>query len=75
VEKLKQLTDGRSLAQLAIQFVMDHPAVTVAIPGAKRISQLKENVKTALMPELTLDDLDYIDSITRPSGGRKIWPA
>jgi aryl-alcohol dehydrogenase-like predicted oxidoreductase len=75
VEKLKQLTDGRSLAQLAIQFVMDHPAVSVAIPGAKRISQLKENVKAALMPELTPDDLAHIDSITPPAGGRKIWPA
>ena len=75
VENLKSLTNHRSLAQLAIQFVMQHPAVTVAIPGAKRISQLKENVKAALMPELTPDDLAYIDSITPPSGGRKIWPA
>jgi aryl-alcohol dehydrogenase-like predicted oxidoreductase len=75
VEKLKQKVDGRSLAQLAIQFVMDHPAVSVAIPGAKRISQLKENVKAALTPEMTHDDLGYIDSITPPTGGRKIWPA
>jgi aryl-alcohol dehydrogenase-like predicted oxidoreductase len=75
VEKLKPLTDGRSLAQLAIQFVIQHPAVTLAIPGAKRISQLKENVKAALEPELTPEDLALIDSITPPGGGRKIWPA
>jgi len=75
VEKLKELVNGRSLAQLAIQFVMHHPAVTVSIPGAKRISQLKENVKAALMSELTPDDLAHIDSITSPAGGRKIWPA
>ena len=75
VENLEALTNHRSLAQLAIRFVMQHPAVTVAIPGAKRISQLKENVKAALMPELTPDDLAYIDKITPPSGGRKIWPA
>jgi len=75
VEKLKPLTNGRSLAQLAIQFVMQHPAVTLAIPGAKRISQLKENVKSALMPELTSEELADIDAITPPSGGRKIWPA
>ena len=75
VEKLKPLTNGRSLAQLAIQFVMQHPAVTLAIPGAKHISQLKENVKSALMPELTSEELADIDAITPPSGGRKIWPA
>ncbi|MCB2210365.1 aldo/keto reductase [bacterium] len=75
VEKLEPLADGRSLAQVAIQFVMQHPAVTVAIPGAKRISQLKENVKAALMPELTEEEMALIDSITPPGGGRKIWPA
>lgn len=75
VEKLEELTDGRSMAQLAIQFVIQHPAVTLAIPGAKRISQLKENVKAALMPELTEEEMAQIDSITPPGGGRKIWPA
>jgi aryl-alcohol dehydrogenase-like predicted oxidoreductase len=75
VEKLKPLTNGRSMAQLAIQFVMQHPDVTLAIPGAKRISQLKENVKAALLPELTPEELALIDSITPPGGGRKIWPA
>ncbi len=75
VEKLKQLADGRTLAQLAIQFVMHHPAVTAAIPGAKRISQLKENLKAALLPPLTDEEIDLIDSITPPEGGRKIWPA
>jgi aryl-alcohol dehydrogenase-like predicted oxidoreductase len=75
VEKLKELADGRTLAQLAIQFVMAHPAVTVAIPGAKRVSQLEENVKAALMPPLTPEELQLIDSLTPPGGGRKIWPA
>jgi aryl-alcohol dehydrogenase-like predicted oxidoreductase len=76
VEQLKALEkDGRSLANLAIQFVMHHPAVTVAIPGAKSVSQLKENVKSALLPNLTQEELSLIGSITPPGGGRKIWPA
>jgi aryl-alcohol dehydrogenase-like predicted oxidoreductase len=75
VEKLKPLADGRNLAQLAIQFVMQHPAVTAAIPGAKRIEQLKQNLKAALLPELTPEEMAEIDSITPPGGGRKIWPA
>lgn len=75
VQKLEPLANGRTLAQLAIQFVMQHPAVTVAIPGAKRISQLKDNLKAALLPDLKEDDLKVIDSVTPPGGGRKIWPA
>lgn len=75
VDKLRALANGRSLAQLAIQFVLQHPAVTVAIPGAKRIAQLSENMKAALLPPLTAEELQLIDSITPPGGGRKIWPA
>jgi aryl-alcohol dehydrogenase-like predicted oxidoreductase len=75
VEKLKALTHGRTLSQLALQFVMAHPAVTVAIPGAKRVSQLEENIKAALLPPLTAEEMALIDAITPPGGGRKIWPA
>jgi aryl-alcohol dehydrogenase-like predicted oxidoreductase len=75
VEKLKALADGRSLAQIAIKFVLQHPAVSVAIPGAKRISQLSENIKAALLPPLTAEELQIMDAITPPGGGRKIWPA
>ncbi len=75
VDKLRTLANGRSLAQIAIQFVMQHPAVTVAIPGAKRIDQLRENVEAALLPDLTPDELQLINAITPPGGGRKIWPA
>lgn len=75
VEQLKALTNGRTLPQLAIQFVMAHPAVTVAIPGAKHIAQLKENVTAALLPPLTAEELQFIDALIPPGGGRKIWPA
>lgn len=75
VDELRALANGRSLAQLAIQFVLQHPAVTAAIPGAKRISQLSENMKAALLPPLTADELGLIDSVTPSGGGRKIWPA
>jgi aryl-alcohol dehydrogenase-like predicted oxidoreductase len=75
VEKLKALANGRTLAQLAIQFVMAHPAVTVAIPGAKRVAQLEDNIQAALLPPLTAEELALIDSVTPPGGGRKIWPA
>ena len=75
VEKLRALAKGRTLAQLALQFVLAHPAVTVAIPGAKTVGQLSDNVGAALLPPLTADELARIDTITPPAGGRKIWPA
>ena len=77
VEKLQPVAEakGCTLAQLALQFVMAHAAVTVAIPGAKTIKQLKDNVVSALLPPLTPEELALIEAITPSSGGRKIWPA
>jgi aryl-alcohol dehydrogenase-like predicted oxidoreductase len=75
VEKLKKLADGKSLAQLALQFTLAHPAVTSVIPGAKTVRQLEENVEAGLLPPLTEEELALIDEIVPPGGGRKIWPA
>jgi aryl-alcohol dehydrogenase-like predicted oxidoreductase len=75
VEKLKALTNGRSLAQLALQFVLSKNAVGVVIPGGKTVKQVSENVSAAALPDLDAQDLSYIDTITPRGGGRKIWPA
>jgi aryl-alcohol dehydrogenase-like predicted oxidoreductase len=75
VEKLRPLAEGRTMAQLALQFVMAQPAVTVVIPGAKTDRQLRDNVGAALLPPLTAEEMAQIDAITPPGGGRKIWPA
>jgi aryl-alcohol dehydrogenase-like predicted oxidoreductase len=52
VEKLRFLADGRAgggrtLAQAALQFILAHPAITCAIPGAKNIEQLESNAQAA----------------------------
>lgn len=75
VDRLRELADGRSLAQLAIQFVLAHPAVTTVIPGAKTDRQLEENVAAGKLPPLTGEELALIAEIVPPGGGRKIWPA
>jgi aryl-alcohol dehydrogenase-like predicted oxidoreductase len=75
VEDLRPLAEGRTMAQLALQFVIAHPAVTAAIPGAKTPEQLKDNVGAALLPRLTAEELAQIEAITPPGDGRKIWPA
>jgi aryl-alcohol dehydrogenase-like predicted oxidoreductase len=75
VKHLRSLTDGRTLSQLALRFVIDHPAVTTVIPGARSAEQARENVMTGLRPPLTSDVHRQIDAITPSGGGRKIWPA
>ena len=75
VEQLRQLADGRSLAQLALQFVLANPTVSTVIPGAKRVDQLEENLQAGLLPPLTEQELAQINEIVPPGGGRKIWPA
>jgi aryl-alcohol dehydrogenase-like predicted oxidoreductase len=75
VERLQPLAADRTLAQLALQFAMAHPAVSTVIPGAKNIKQVRENVAAALFPALSAEERAQIDAITPPGGGRKIWPA
>ena len=75
VEALRKIAGEKSLAQLALQFVLSHPAVTTVIPGAKTVQQLEQNVAVGHMPPLSREVLDKIDAIVPPGGGRKIWPA
>jgi len=75
VEQLEPLAEEHSLAQLALQFVLAHPAVTSAIPGAKNVRQVMENIEAGMLPPLTPEELARIEKITPEGGGRKIWPA
>ncbi|HEY5650020.1 MAG TPA: aldo/keto reductase [Acidimicrobiia bacterium] len=53
VEELRELVpDGATMAQLAIRWILMHPAVSTVIPGAKRPSQAIENARAALLPPL-----------------------
>jgi len=54
VERLRPLVPtGFTLAQLALRWILTFPAVTCAIPGAKRSAQVEENVRAADLPPLT----------------------
>lgn len=75
VDQLREVAGDQNLAQLAIQFVLAHPAVTTVIPGAKTVSQLRQNVVAGELPPLDKEILSQIDQIVPPGGGRKIWPA
>jgi aryl-alcohol dehydrogenase-like predicted oxidoreductase len=75
VDQLKPLATDRTLAQLALQFTLAPTAVSTVIPGAKNVSQMRDNIQTALLPPLTDDELNQINAIVPSGGGRKIWPA
>src|SRR5512134_985490 len=54
VEQLRRLVpEGATLSQLALRWILMFEAVTCAIPGAKRPSQVLENVAAAGLPPLS----------------------
>ena len=67
VEDLVSLADGAglSLIELAVAFVLQHPAVTSAIIGPRTMEQLEGQLHVA---DLTLEDavLDQIDKLVPP---------
>jgi aryl-alcohol dehydrogenase-like predicted oxidoreductase len=53
VEELKALVPpGSSLPELALRYILGFDTVTCAIPGAKRPSQVEENVRAGDLPPL-----------------------
>lgn len=53
IEELRPLTpEGMTMAQFALRWTLMFDAVTCAIPGAKRPSQVEENVRAADLPPL-----------------------
>jgi len=66
---------GRTLSQAAIQFVLQHEAVTTVIPGARTSVQVLANLAAAGAPPFTAEELALIANVSSPGGGRKIWPA
>lgn len=67
VERLRFLErEGRTIAQAALQFVLAHPAVTCAIPGAKNPQQAETNAQAA-DGALTEDELAAINAVVPPA--------
>jgi aryl-alcohol dehydrogenase-like predicted oxidoreductase len=56
-------------AQVALAWLISHPNV-IAIPGARTIEQLEENVGAADL-ELTADDLERLSSVSVEVAGRR----
>ncbi len=52
-----------TMAQMALSWILMFPAVTCAIPGAKRPAQVDENALAADLPPLTAEGMSAIDEI------------
>lgn len=64
VEKLRSLIrSNRGLAQIALRYVLSHPAVSVAIPGAKNSNQVEENSSHLTRPLLLNNEIEFIKKL------------
>jgi aryl-alcohol dehydrogenase-like predicted oxidoreductase len=64
VEELRALVPaGMTLSQMALRWILMSPAVTCAIPGAKRSSQVEENVKAADLSPLSEETMSRVHEI------------
>jgi len=57
-----------TVARVALSWVQSQPGVTSTIIGARRLTQLEDNVK-ALDVTLTKEELDRLDALTKPALG------
>ena len=71
MEELRNLVPAdMTMTQIALRWTLMWPAVTSAIPGAKRASQVEENVKAADLPPLSDEVMRQVreiyDRLVRP---------
>jgi aryl-alcohol dehydrogenase-like predicted oxidoreductase len=64
VEELRRLAaGGQKVAAFCLRWILMFDAVTCAIPGAKRASQVEENAAAADLPPLTPAQMDQVREI------------
>ena len=65
MRKLNEMAQkrGQSMAQMALAWVLRQPAVTSALIGASRVSQVEDSVATLNKLEFSQDELDQIEHI------------
>jgi len=68
VEALRPLVpSGQTLTQMALRWILMFPAVTCAIPGAKRPQQAEENILAASLPPLPEATMTAINKLYNQS--------
>jgi aryl-alcohol dehydrogenase-like predicted oxidoreductase len=57
LEQLSFLTEGRTWPEAALQFVLGHPEVSVAIPGIRSVRQAEQNIRALAARPLSQAEL------------------
>ncbi|WP_377888695.1 aldo/keto reductase [Alkalihalobacillus sp. R86527] len=69
LEMARKLSDiqgnDRNMTQTALRYTLAHPAVATAIPGASKSEQLLSNLTAQNSPELTQNEINDIQSISK----------
>ncbi len=64
VDRIKPIVpQGLTLAQMALRWILDHPAVTTVIPGGKRPTQIEENARASDLPPLSPQIHSQLDAL------------
>lgn len=61
----EKLAASRSLAEIALQYNLAHPAVASVVAGASTAGQIKENARAAGSNPLTSEEIHLIRSLTK----------
>ena len=70
IENLAVKAPFETVAQIAMQFVLDNPLVTSTIPGAKNASQMKKNMNLQTLPSLDDEIMNELINKYANSGER-----
>jgi len=64
VESLRKIIPSEmTMAEFALRWILMFPAVTCAIPGAKRPSQVEENVRATDLPEISETVMRQVEAL------------
>lgn len=64
VESLRKIIPSNmTMTEFALRWILMFPAVTCAIPGAKRPAQVEENVRAADLPEISESIMKQVEAI------------
>lgn len=64
VEELRKVVSpGTAMAHFALRWILDHPAVTCVIPGARNAAQALDNALASALPALTVEQMAAVDRI------------
>lgn len=67
IDKLKHAFPNRKLTEIALHYVLHHPTIAAAIPGASKHEQLLENYQAIQSNSLTNEEINIIQQLTKNS--------